>query len=209
MPQLPSPKDLQPFPTVLSMIYKGHTSMVRSITLEPFGQYFASGSDDGTVKGMKRKRGYSYFNNQFNLVLHKITLIHARCIFTVWEIATGRCMKTFGFEGIVRWVEWCPNKAVTLLAVAVDLDVCIINPGVGDKLVVEKTDALLKEGPAGEVDPSAVPEKVSAVVQWEPVDEEKWDKGIRILIRHFKKVNQVREVFLKIDVAFIANTNIG
>lgn len=51
LPQLPNPKDLQPFPTVMSMVYEGHTDMVRSIAVEPRGQYMVSGSDDLTVKG--------------------------------------------------------------------------------------------------------------------------------------------------------------
>ncbi|ODM96933.1 Ribosome biogenesis protein BOP1 [Orchesella cincta] len=157
VPQLPNPKDLQPFPTICSMIFKGHSHMVRSITLEPHGQFFASGSEDGTVK--------------------------------VWEIATGRCMKTFEFGCVIRWVEWCPNKSLSLLAVAADSDVMLINPGVGDKLIIEKTDLLLSETPdQGDYHPS---ERVKGAVQWEPVDEEKWSKGIRILIRHFKNVNQV------------------
>lgn len=50
VPQLPSPKDLQPFPTTMSMIFKGHSDMVRSISSEWKGQYFASGSDDMTLK---------------------------------------------------------------------------------------------------------------------------------------------------------------
>lgn len=50
VPQLPSPKDLQPFPTTQSMIYKGHTDMIRSISMESYGQYFASGGDDCTLK---------------------------------------------------------------------------------------------------------------------------------------------------------------
>jgi WD40 repeat protein len=51
LPQLPNPKDLQPFPSVMSMVYEGHTDMVRSIAVEPKGQYLVSGSDDLTVKG--------------------------------------------------------------------------------------------------------------------------------------------------------------
>lgn len=50
VPQLPSPKDLQPFPTKLFMIYKGHSDMVRSISAEPEGQFFASGGDDMLLK---------------------------------------------------------------------------------------------------------------------------------------------------------------
>lgn len=50
MPKLPSPKDLQPFPTVQSLVFNGHTDMVRCISIDPLGQYLLSGSDDMTVK---------------------------------------------------------------------------------------------------------------------------------------------------------------
>lgn len=50
IPKLPSPKDLQPFPTTEAMVYTGHTDYVRTITVEPRGEYIASGSDDTTVK---------------------------------------------------------------------------------------------------------------------------------------------------------------
>nr|NVI69944.1 putative ribosome biogenesis protein BOP1 homolog [Cucujiformia] len=42
--------DFQPFPTVLSLEYKGHTDMVRTISTDKTGQFLVSGSDDGTVK---------------------------------------------------------------------------------------------------------------------------------------------------------------
>lgn len=48
VPKLPSPRDLQPFPTTLSIEYKGHTDMVRSISTDKTGQYLLSGSDDCT-----------------------------------------------------------------------------------------------------------------------------------------------------------------
>lgn len=50
VPQLPSPRDLQPFPTFQYMIYKGHTDMVRSISIEPEGHYLATGGDDMTLR---------------------------------------------------------------------------------------------------------------------------------------------------------------
>lgn len=50
IPKLPSPKDLQPFPTVESLVYNGHTDLVRSVSVEPKGEYIVSGSDDKTVK---------------------------------------------------------------------------------------------------------------------------------------------------------------
>ncbi|XP_033753788.1 ribosome biogenesis protein bop1-like [Pecten maximus] len=50
IPKLPKPKDLQPFPTTQALVYMGHTSIVRCITLDPSGQWLASGSDDKTIK---------------------------------------------------------------------------------------------------------------------------------------------------------------
>jgi len=89
----------------------------------------------------------------------------------------------------VRWVEWCPNKALSLLAVAYNSEVVLLNPGVGDKLIIDKTDNLLAEAPENQE--NVIAERVAGVAQWEPVDIEKWDSGIRILIRHYKTVTQV------------------
>ncbi|KAM4540128.1 ribosome biogenesis protein bop1 [Odontesthes bonariensis] len=50
IPKLPKPKDLQPFPTTQSLVYQGHSGIVRSISVSPSGQWFASGSDDGSVR---------------------------------------------------------------------------------------------------------------------------------------------------------------
>jgi len=58
LPQLPKPKDLQPFPTAVALTYKGHANMVRTISVDPTGQFLASGSDDGTVKVWEIQTGY-------------------------------------------------------------------------------------------------------------------------------------------------------
>ncbi|KAF7645030.1 hypothetical protein LDENG_00211500 [Lucifuga dentata] len=50
IPKLPKPKDLQPFPTTQSLVYRGHGGLIRSISVSPSGQWLASGSDDGTVR---------------------------------------------------------------------------------------------------------------------------------------------------------------
>ncbi|XP_077362292.1 ribosome biogenesis protein bop1 [Festucalex cinctus] len=50
IPKLPKPKDLQPFPTTQSLVYRGHSGLVRSISISPSGQWLASGSDDGSVR---------------------------------------------------------------------------------------------------------------------------------------------------------------
>ncbi|KAL9699890.1 hypothetical protein quinque_003331 [Culex quinquefasciatus] len=50
IPKLPSPKDLQPFPTLQNLVYRGHTDMIRTISIEPKGEYLVTGSDDKTIK---------------------------------------------------------------------------------------------------------------------------------------------------------------
>ncbi|XP_072531109.1 ribosome biogenesis protein bop1 [Salminus brasiliensis] len=50
IPKLPKPKDLQPFPTTQSLVYRGHTSLVRCLSVAPTGQWLVSGSDDCTVR---------------------------------------------------------------------------------------------------------------------------------------------------------------
>lgn len=70
--------------------------------------------------------------------------------FSVWEIATGRCVKTIPCGGIIRSVAWSPSKSLSLIAVAADKKVILINPGVGDKLITKKTDELLELIPQSE-----------------------------------------------------------
>ncbi|KAL7753311.1 Ribosome biogenesis protein erb1 [Sorochytrium milnesiophthora] len=50
IPKLPNPKDLEPFPTKLSLTFTGHTSRIRSFSISPSGQFILSGSDDKTAR---------------------------------------------------------------------------------------------------------------------------------------------------------------
>ena len=50
----------------------------------------------------------------------------------IWEVQTGRCLKTFEVGGVVKCVAWCPNTALSLVAVAVDTKVTIY------RIVVDK-----------------------------------------------------------------------
>ncbi|KAG0682761.1 Ribosome biogenesis protein erb1 [Pichia californica] len=50
IPELPSPKDLRPFPIRTSTFYEGHNGKIRSISIDPTGNWLATGSDDGTVR---------------------------------------------------------------------------------------------------------------------------------------------------------------
>ncbi|XP_069478001.1 ribosome biogenesis protein BOP1 [Ambystoma mexicanum] len=50
IPKLPKPRDLQPFPTTQALVYRGHTNLVRCISVSPTGQWLVSGSDDCSVR---------------------------------------------------------------------------------------------------------------------------------------------------------------
>lgn len=49
VPDLPSPKDLRPFPIRCSVTYSGHTDKIRALSIDPLGLWLATGSDDGYV----------------------------------------------------------------------------------------------------------------------------------------------------------------
>ncbi|KAK9133006.1 hypothetical protein Scep_012534 [Stephania cephalantha] len=99
-PKLPSRKDLKPYPSKCYFEYKGHKNAVRSISVEPSGQWLASGSNDGTVR--------------------------------IWEIETGRCIRIWEVGEGVQCVAWNPMTGLTILAVAVGLDVLLLDTGLGD-----------------------------------------------------------------------------
>ena len=49
IPELPSPNDLKPFPTQISIDFSFHETCVRSISISGCGRYLASGDEDHTV----------------------------------------------------------------------------------------------------------------------------------------------------------------
>uniref|UniRef100_A0A182KD43 Ribosome biogenesis protein BOP1 homolog n=1 Tax=Anopheles christyi TaxID=43041 RepID=A0A182KD43_9DIPT len=156
IPKLPSPRDLQPFPTLQNLVYKGHENMIRCISVEPKGEYIVTGSDDMTVK--------------------------------IWEISTARCIRTIPTGDIVRSVAWCPNSKISLVAAASGKRVLLINPKVGDYMLVKKTDDLLAEAPRSDTVDN---ERIQTAIQWGEVTEEEKKLGVRIVITHFREVRQV------------------
>ncbi|KAG3273388.1 block of proliferation 1 [Ictidomys tridecemlineatus] len=50
IPRLPRPRDLQPFPTCQALVYRGHSDLVRCLSVSPGGQWLVSGSDDGSLR---------------------------------------------------------------------------------------------------------------------------------------------------------------
>ena len=44
IPKLPNPRDLQPFPNSPAILYMGHTDKVTCLSIDPTGQWLATGS---------------------------------------------------------------------------------------------------------------------------------------------------------------------
>ncbi|NXV05729.1 BOP1 protein, partial [Cettia cetti] len=152
IPKLPKPRDLQPFPTTQALIYRGHTSLVRTLSVSPSGQWLVSGSDDGSLR--------------------------------FWEVSSARCLRSVPTGSAVRSVAWNPNPGICLVAAAVDEQVLLVNPGLGDRLLVAATDQLLDSREAPQ-------EERIQPVQWIPAGPEERGKGIRLRVQHDKPVLQV------------------
>lgn len=69
--------------------------------------------------------------------------------FSVWEVSTGRCLKTIELGGPIKCVQSAPGSAIFLIAVACEKRLLLISPGssIGDHKVAERTDELLIEPP--------------------------------------------------------------
>lgn len=156
IPKLPRPRDLQPFPSTESIVYKGHTGAVRCISVDPSGQWMASGGDDKVLK--------------------------------LWEVCTGRCLKTLECGGAVHSMAWNPNSSLTLLAVAVEDRAVIFNHLLGDKLLCAATDELIESYSSED---SSQAEPKDSGVEWTQVSEERHEEGERLSIKHSKPISQI------------------
>lgn len=155
IPKIPKPRDLHPYPTTESILFKGHEGLVRCISIEPQGQWMASVSDDNTLR--------------------------------LWEVDTGRCVKTVTLPGKPHSLVFCPNTSLTLLALAVDSSVYLFNHGLGDKLLVASTDSTLSSfSPSQDADASS-----RSDLTWHVTQGPDYNRGFRLCLNHPKTVKQV------------------
>ena len=103
IPELPSPKDLRPFPIRCSTVYSGHQGRIRTLSIDPSGLWLATGSDDGTVRVWEILTGRE---------VYKVTLID------IEEDADDH----------IESIEWNPDKTTGILAVAAGDNIYLIVP---------------------------------------------------------------------------------
>ncbi|KAH7580978.1 Trp-Asp (WD) repeats profile [Nakaseomyces glabratus] len=105
IPELPSPKDLRPFPIRCSTIYSGHEGKIRTLSIDPTGIWLATGSDDGSVRIWEILTGRE---------VYRVQLVN----------------KEDNPEDNIHSVEWNPDGSVGILAVAVGNNIFLIVPPV-------------------------------------------------------------------------------
>lgn len=101
---------------------------------------------------------------------------------------TGRCIRTIDTGDVIKCVAWCPNMSLSIVAVASGNRLLLINPQVGDKLVIKKTDDVLSEAPS--ID-TIVSDRIKTAVQWSTPDNDEAEKGVRVIVTHFKPIQQL------------------
>ncbi|KAE8910517.1 Ribosome biogenesis protein [Phytophthora fragariae] len=97
VPELPKPQDLRPFPNTLALVFNGHTGRIRSLAVDPYGQYVASGSDDFTVRIWELETARCLQVYKVGAVVHKLSwnpnkdhqLLAVAAAKKVFIIATG------------------------------------------------------------------------------------------------------------------------
>ncbi|AGO10554.1 AaceriABR101Cp [[Ashbya] aceris (nom. inval.)] len=103
IPELPSPKDLRPFPIRCSTVYAGHKGKIRTLSIDPSGLWLATGSDDGTVRVWEILTGRE---------VYKAAII---------DVKNNQ-------DDHIEAVEWNPDKTVGLLAVAAGENIYLLVP---------------------------------------------------------------------------------
>jgi ribosome biogenesis protein ERB1 len=103
VPELPSPKDLRPFPIKCSTEYIGHKGKVRTLSVDPRGLWLATGSDDGSVKIWE--------------------VLTGREVYSVQIVGAGD-----DEEDKVECVSWNPDGELGLLAVCAGESVYLLSP---------------------------------------------------------------------------------
>lgn len=75
-----------------------------------------------------------------------------------------------------------------MIAVASGQRLILLNPKVGDKMLIKKTDEILIEAP--KID-GLDNERIKTAVQWATAEGDEYESGYRIIITHFKSIKQV------------------
>lgn len=121
LPELPSPKDLRPFPVRTSTIYEGHKGRIRAMAVDPSGNWLATASDDGTVKVWE--------------------VLTAR---QIWSITLIK--KPEDEEDHIEALAWNPQPDVRILAIACGSSIYLVIPPIYGYEIENKSLLKIEDG---------------------------------------------------------------
>lgn len=119
IPDLPSPDDLRPFPIKCATVYKGHDGRVRTLSIDPTGQFLATGGDDGTVRVWEVLTGRE---------LWRLDVLKGDSYLKENETSES----SHNLEDNVEAVQWNPQPDCGLLSVTAGENIYLIVPPVFD-----------------------------------------------------------------------------
>ncbi|CAG0884367.1 unnamed protein product [Cyprideis torosa] len=168
LPELPKPQDLHPFPTTESLVFEGHTDLVRTISVEPIvGQYVLSGSDDGTARVWEVSTGRCLKIFQTGGVIRSVAWCPSQAVTLVAIASENRCL-------------------IVNVGVGDKLKVSHTD------VLLSSAPAVSSSGREEEGEKEVLtPERVKTAVQWEEPSPEEKAAGVRIVLKHFKTIKQV------------------
>ena len=164
IPNLPKPKDLYPFPCLLSLVYNGHTDKVRSVDVEPEGQFIVSGGDDSTCRIWEVTTGRCFRTVQLDQPIKSVE----------W------CpVKSKSLIIIASWTNvYIINPDIGNKSISLETD----------KLLQELVEKQKEETEALGTKTASYIEWIHVTKE---SDEDAWNQGIRCIIKHKFEVTQV------------------
>eukprot|EP00887_Chlorella_sp_A99_P000863 scaffold5.g863.t1 len=129
VPQLPQPRDLQPFPTQRALLYEGHEGAVRCLAPDPTGQWLLTGGEDGSMRLWEVATG--------------------RCM-RAWQLGGGGGGGGGSAPEPVASVAWCPDPRLRLASAAVGRRLVLLPAPVGGEAAAAATEAALAAALAGD-----------------------------------------------------------
>ena len=144
IPELPSPKDLRPFPTDIVMSFGPLPSRARSIDVHPSGQFLLTGSDDGRVR------------------LWEVATGHLQC---VWNM-TKYVKRIDNLRPPVSCVKWSPKEDVFLFAASIGYEMVIMNAAHAMGVSTDETDIAMENKKEGEEDKEQMERMKEAGIEW-------------------------------------------
>ncbi|EXJ61445.1 ribosome biogenesis protein erb1 [Cladophialophora psammophila CBS 110553] len=152
LPKLPSPDELRPFPTHEAGRFHGHKGRVRSLAIDPSGQYLATGGDDGTARVW--------------------TLMPPR------EIWSAQLTSEAG----VNVVRWRPGKDAPIIAACAGDDIYLCVPRLGTDFSAEAdaAQAILDAGWGYAATEGSTSKSIS--VKWSRPSSSRRDDGVALVI---------------------------